>query len=119
MTAADRVVILAAAVLLGVLFAAFWRAPAAASWAEVRIAGDPVGRYPLDHDRVLEIRGPLGVSRLEIRNGRVRFLESPCRNKVCVHSGWLSHAGEVAACLPNRVSVSLGGSAPAYDAVSF
>ncbi len=119
MTAADRALILAASLAIAALFGWFWREPAPAAWVEVRSAGEIVGRYPLSEDRKLDVHGRLGVSQLEIRSGRVRFLDSPCRNKVCVHSGWLSHSGDAAACLPNRVSIVLGGTQPAYDAVSF
>jgi hypothetical protein len=70
-------------------------------------------------DRLLEIDGPLGASRIEIRNGRARFISSPCRGKVCIHSGWLEHTGELTACLPNRVSIQLLGQHPRFDAVNF
>lgn len=46
---------------------------------------------------------------LEVGSGKIRFLASTCRDKICVHSGWLSRPGETAACLPNRVAVRLAG----------
>ena len=54
-----------------------------------------------------------------VEPGRLRFVESPCRNRVCIHRGWLNTAGDSSACLPNRVSVSLRGTgAGAVDAVN-
>lgn len=73
----------------------------------------------LDQNRTLEISGPLGVSRVSIEHGRVRFEQSPCNNQYCVHQGWLSKAGQVAACLPNRVSIELLGVNKLYDSLNY
>ena len=70
-------------------------------------------------DRKLQVQGPLGVSIIEIKELRARFLESPCKGQQCVHSGWLETAGELTACLPNRISIQLLGRHPRFDAVNF
>lgn len=119
MTRADCLLIVLAAALIGTLYARHWQSATPAAWVEVRAGSEDLGRYSLDHGRSLDVDGRMGVSRLEIQDGRVRFAHSPCRNQVCVHSGWLSHSGDVAACLPNRVSITLGGGNRAYDAISF
>lgn len=107
-----------AAALVGALTAAYWQPAGAAQMFEVRVGDTVQGRYSLDRPQRIEVRGPLGVSVLEVREHRVRFIESPCRNKVCIHSGWLAHSGDATACLPNRVSVSLYGGDQAIDAVA-
>ncbi|HUP92782.1 MAG TPA: NusG domain II-containing protein [Solimonas sp.] len=118
-TLTDVVVVIAAALLVGALAARYWTPARPAQAVEVRAGAQLVGRYDLAQDRDVSVQGPRGTSHLRIEAGRVRFLDSPCRNRVCVHSGWLSHAGEVAACLPNRVSVRLlGGEKDALDGVS-
>jgi hypothetical protein len=53
------------------------------------------------------VPGPLGVTEVEIRDGRVRVLRDPSPRQLCVRQGWLN-PGETAVCLPNRVSVALG-----------
>lgn len=63
--------------------------------------------YSLDQDQDLFFTGPLGDSHVEIKDGVVRFLDSPCRDKLCVHTGLLSSTGAWSACLPNRVVVRL------------
>lgn len=119
-TPGDAAVIALAAALVGGLFAAFWGPPAPAAWAEVRSGDVIVGRYALDRARTVEVAGRLGASRLALEPGRARFVTGPCRNQVCVHSGWLRHDGEAAACLPNGVSVALSGGAMAsLDAISY
>jgi len=35
--------------------------------------------------------------------------DSPCRDKICVLGGWISHSGEWLACLPNSVFVRVEG----------
>lgn len=119
MTRADCILIILTAALIGVLYARYWQPAAPAVWVDVRGGSEPASRYRLDQNRGLEVNGRMGASRLEILDGRIRFAHSPCRNQVCVHSGWLSHSGDVAACVPNRVSITLGGGDKAYDAVSF
>jgi hypothetical protein len=64
--------------------------------------------YPLDQDRTLEFEGPLQEHTVvEIRDGRARFVSSPCRDKICIAAGWLEEDQQWAACLPNRVFVQV------------
>ena len=114
----DWLLLLAALLAVGLLFATLWH-PEHAAKLRIR-SGDAVyATYSLDQDRTLEIHGPLGVSRIVIRQGKVRFLSSPCSNQYCVHQGWLEHAGQVAICLPNRVSLELLGGEKAYDSLNY
>lgn len=109
MTAADRVAVVLAALLVAGLYARFWQAPAPARLVEIRDAAGQVQRLPLSVDRELQVMGREGYSTIRIRGGRVRFVDSPCRNRICVHSGWHEHAGDAAACAPNGVSLRLVG----------
>lgn len=69
----------------------------------------PYGIYAYDmaQDRTIEAKGELGISRIQIREGRARFLESPCPNKTCIQCAPISRAGEWIACLPNRVFIRI------------
>lgn len=75
--------------------------------------------FPAWEERHVTVNGPLGETRLEITAGRARVLSSPCTQKICVRSGWLTAAGDAIACVPNRVSIALLGRDPRFDAVSF
>ena len=44
-----------------------------------------------------------------IEGDRARVIDSPCRDKLCVHVGWLERPGDVAVCLPQRVIVEIRG----------
>ncbi len=46
---------------------------------------------------------------LEYGETGIRFISSDCPDKLCIHAGNLSHAGEIAACLPNDVIVTVVG----------
>jgi len=65
--------------------------------------------YPLDADREIAVAGPIGDTHVQIRDGQVRVEDSPCRDKICVLGGWISHSGEWLACLPNGVFVRVEG----------
>ena len=75
--------------------------------------------YPAWDSRILNVSGPLGETRIEISDGTARIVASPCQQKICINRGWLSHAGETVACLPNRISVTLLGDDPRFDAMNF
>ena len=78
--------------------------------------GDRV--YALAEDRTITVSGPLGETILEIQDGAVRFVDSPCRDRICVAAGELAATGQWAACLPNRVFATVTGAPiPATDGV--
>jgi len=57
----------------------------------------------------LSFEGPLGLTIVDIAPGKARVLASSCRQQICRLSGWLSSAGEVAACVPNRLVARVVG----------
>lgn len=109
MKAADLLLIAALAGAIGASAAAFWQPGGAAETAQIRVAGGDPQTVLLDRAQTLHIAGSRGTSVLRVERGRLRFTDSPCRNRVCIHRGWLSTAGDGTACLPNRVSVTLKG----------
>ncbi len=76
--------------------------------------------HQLDEDAVLDFSGPLGTTVIEISDGSVSVLSSPCRDKICVLSKPAASDGEWIACLPNRVFLIVkGGTDAAVDAATF
>ena len=47
--------------------------------------------------------------RFAVRDGKIAFDASDCPDKTCVRSGYINRPGQIAACLPNRVSVAVVG----------
>jgi hypothetical protein len=112
------VLLLALSLLIG-LYTTFWHAEGHGAEAVVLVDGKRWARLDLFHDQQLEVPGPLGHSHIRVQDGRIRFEDSPCPNKLCVHTGWLSQGGEVAICLPNRISVQVLADDPRFDAINF
>ena len=56
---------------------------------------------------------------IEIENSRARVTSSPCKDQLCLRTGWLERPGEVAVCLPQRVIVELRGARGNYDSVAY
>ena len=76
----------------------------------VQVDVKEVFRAPLTGDGRLSADGPLGKTEIEIKGGRVRVIDSPCRRKTCVHTGWIDKAYQTIVCMPNRVVIRLTGS---------
>jgi hypothetical protein len=74
--------------------------------------------FPLDEDRVVEVPGPLGITRVVISSGEVWVEQSPCREKICIKMGHKTRVGEQVVCIPNRVLVEVVGENPAVDGVA-
>lgn len=87
--------------------------------AQVRCGGELVGEFELSRNRQIEVAGPLGITRIAIQNKRVRVVSDPGFHQYCVRQGWLQHAGEIAICAPNQVSVQVTGRKEAYDSLSY
>ncbi len=76
--------------------------------------------YPLDRNTTFSVTGPIGRTVIEIDDHRVRVVSSPCKDKICILAGWLSHNGQWTACLPNKVFVRVAGSpSDTVDAQTF
>jgi len=120
MTKGDIFVLAMALIFLVILYVVFWRASShTGEHIHIVTQGGAVEKLSLLQNREVTIEGQLGNSRLQIEGGRVRFLDSPCANKLCVHQGWASLSGELIACLPNRISVSIEGQNSHFDTVNF
>ena len=72
----------------------------------MEVNGKVTHRLSLLEDKIIEVSGPLGVTRIEVKKGRVRILESPCPDKICMLQGWTERGSII--CLPNRVVITVG-----------
>lgn len=61
--------------------------------------------YSAELDGTYTVAGELGPTTFEIKDGRVRIIDSPCPNKICISQGW--HNPLV--CLPNKVMITVEG----------
>ncbi len=119
MTTWDRIVIVFALILLPWLYWLFWQPRYSGETARVKYDQQLMQEISLAKPQTVRVKGELGDSVFEIKDQQVRFTHSPCQNKVCIHYGWLTHSGEVMACIPNHIVVEIVGGKRVYDAVSF
>ena len=114
----DWFTLLLGALLTAFLAATLWQG-GAADKAVIRSGGKVFSIVPLSRDQLIAVPGPLGISQIAIHNRQVRIATDPSPRQYCVRQGWLKQAGEVAVCLPNQVSVELGGRRKNYDSLNY
>ncbi|MCI5522901.1 MAG: NusG domain II-containing protein [Spirochaetia bacterium] len=59
--------------------------------------------YSLSQDGIYKVEGALGITVIEIKNKKVRILDSACPNKTCVNQDFANPI----VCLPNKVIIQL------------
>lgn len=69
-------------------------------------------RYSLSTDRIVEVKGPLGKTIIEIEGGHAHVLDSDCPTKSCTFQAPISKPNTWIACLPNEVLLSVVGPEP-------
>jgi len=82
------------------------------SKAQVVVSGEQVLTLDLSRAGVHDVLGPVGVTRVEVRGGKVRVLSSPCPRQVCRHGGWIGEPGSLLVCLPNEIVIRVPGEPP-------
>lgn len=109
------VLLLAAAAALPFLLA-----PSGALTCEIRQGDSVVRRVRLadGYADTITIKGETVTNVIEISGKTVRFASSDCPDQVCVRTGTLTRAGQIAVCLPNRVVVRLVGVGQEVDAIA-
>ncbi len=114
----DWLTLLLGALLTAFLAATLWQG-GAADKAVIRSGGKVFSVVPLSRDQLIAVPGPLGISQIAIHDRQARIAADPSPRQYCVRQGWLKQAGEIAICLPNQVSVELGGRRRNYDSLNY
>jgi len=115
----DRLIVTVAVLILVILYWVYWGQARYGNMATISIAGKDWSSVDLFQNRTITVKGKLGISQLQVENGKIRFISSPCDTQICVHQGWIQHSGEIIACVPNTVSVRILGPDPRFDAMNF
>jgi len=87
--------------------------------AVVRQEGRIIAELDLAKPQTFNASGPLGTTVIAIADGRARVVSDPGPRQYCVRQGWLSRAGEIAICAPNRVSLAIVGRSRPYDSLNY
>lgn len=119
LTKADYALFVLVIILIPWLYATLWGNSSMGTLVQINIANGDSFTLPLDQNKRIEVEGAIGTSIIEVKDRQVRFIESPCQNKQCVITGWLASDGELAACMPNGVSVQIKGRDTRFDSLNF
>ncbi len=119
----DRALLLAALIcIVSAWFVIQTQIAAGPAMAEIYHGKTLLASYPLpqagEKAITLQVEGDLGVSDIIIDEHGARIASSPCSSQRCVLSGSHSHAGDIVACVPNKILIVLRGSeASGFDAI--
>lgn len=88
-------------------------------YAEICINAKEKETILLDENKIFSVKSNPHV-KFEIKDNKIRFLESDCPDKICVNTGFIGIAGQTAVCLPNKISLTIKSNKPDndFDAVS-
>jgi len=122
-TWADRLLLLLSlAAIVTLWFMIQAHIAAGPAMAEIYHGDTLVATYPLPQPGEptihLQVEGELGLSDIMIDQQGARIASSPCASQRCVLSGPHRHAGDIIACVPNRILITLRGHAQSrFDAI--
>ncbi len=122
-TWADRLLLLISlAAIISLWFIIQARIAAGPAMADIYHGDTLVATYPLplpgEKPVHLQVEGELGLSDIVIDQQGARFASSPCPSQRCVLSGPHRHAGDIIACVPNRILITLRGHAESgFDSI--
>ena len=114
----DWLIMLAGAAIVAWLFGTLWHIRAG-DRVIIRSGGKIIEQVSLFTDRIISVKGPLGISVITIHNRKARVASDPSPRQYCVKQGWLAKSGETAICLPNQVSVEISGAKKLYDSLNY
>ena len=81
--------------------------------------GKLFGKYDLFGKETIVVHGAIGATVVRIQDGRVRVVQSDCREKICVNTGQVQKSGDTIVCVPNRVVVRIvGGNSKKIDLIT-
>ncbi len=100
------VLLLIASASVASLFIARATSARASDLVTIEVENKVVYKLSLLKDTEVNVKGPLGITHVIVKNRRVRVTDSPCPEKICVRQGWISRGAIV--CVPNRVVITIG-----------
>ena len=104
--AGDILLCLAVLLIAGLLFFSFGREPG--NTASIYQDGVCIRVLSLRENTRIEVDGAYH-SVIEVKDGKIGFVEADCPDQTCVHTGMLSTAGSACLCLPGRVEIRVDG----------
>jgi hypothetical protein len=123
MTKTDRQLFLALLLIGMLLFVCskfFFYQPNTQSRMVIKVSGEIVKTIILHEGSPLErynIEGKKGQAIVETKGLKVRMLEAPCPDQICVNQGWIDSPRQTIVCVPNEIVIYLDEEA-SVDAIT-
>lgn len=74
--------------------------------------------YSLSEENEFKLSGNTYTLTVKIKNGSAYVKEADCPDNTCVHSGKISNAGRVIACVPAGITLSVTEEEASYDFIA-
>ncbi len=88
--------------------------------AVVTVDGKAYATLSLNEDTALTVEdGAGGYNRIEVKDGTVFVSEADCANQVCVNTAAISRNGQVIACIPHGLVITVTDAGGEVDAVAY
>lgn len=107
-TLGDKILIVFIVIINGLLFMKMG-VGTSGDWVVIEVNQQEISRHRLSENRVVPVKGRLGITKVEIVDGKARIRHSPCKNKICIKAGDIQYADRLIACIPNRIVVRVIG----------
>ncbi|MDM8565849.1 NusG domain II-containing protein [Candidatus Halobeggiatoa sp. HSG11] len=115
-TIADRIIFSLVIILIIWLYVHYWGGETL-DYAMI-LTANHTSQVDLHKPQQITVQGSIGESKIEVADGQIRFIESPCKQQYCVHAGWLTKSKNFVTCLPNQISIELPY-ASEFDSISY
>lgn len=87
------------------------------AYALVQVQHEQLYRLDLQKETELTVESGNGFNKIEVKDGAVIVTEADCPDKICVRTGYIRKTGEVIACLPHELTVTIAGAEAQEDAM--
>lgn len=87
--------------------------------ATVYADGEIVKTINLDEVKENYTFSPKDGTEIRVENGAIYFTSAVCRDKLCINSGKLYKNGQTAACLPERIVISISSGKNSPDMLTY
>ncbi len=77
--------------------------------AQVYVDGEKTEEIKLNEVGEAYTFSPKENTVISVKNGAICFTEATCRDELCINSGWLTSKGQTAACLPEKIVITIKG----------
>lgn len=77
--------------------------------AQIYVEGESVREINLDEVTEAYTLSPKKGTVISVKNGAICFSDASCKDEICIDSGWLTSKGQTAACLPEKIVITIKG----------